>query len=182
MYLYLYFFPGSSDGKESTCNAGDLGLIPFSRSSLGEGNGYPLKYSCLENAMDRGAWWARIEQAGQERVRRPCVREWTRLVGWSVGWEVCREVEWKYGLRPELHGYTWMPENNSLSKWRWCFRDINILVYGTGFGAETPRRVDHRRNPCRYPGLRQTGPQPQWISENWAGSSYQTVCHWLKAS
>ena len=46
-----------SDGKESACNAGDLGLIPGSGRSPGEGNGYPLQYSCLENSMDRWAWW-----------------------------------------------------------------------------------------------------------------------------
>ena len=45
----------SSNGKESACNAGDLGLTPGSGSSSGEGNGYPLQYSCLENPMDRGA-------------------------------------------------------------------------------------------------------------------------------
>ena len=53
-------FPGGSDGKESTCNAGDTGLIPGSGRSPGEGNGYPLQYSCLENAMDRGAWRAAV--------------------------------------------------------------------------------------------------------------------------
>ena len=49
-----------SDSKESTCNAGDSCLIPGSGRSLGEGNGNPLQYSCLENSMDRGAWQARI--------------------------------------------------------------------------------------------------------------------------
>ena len=49
-------FPGGSDDKESTCNARDLGSIPGSRRSSGEGNGYPLQYSCLENPMARGAW------------------------------------------------------------------------------------------------------------------------------
>ena len=61
-------FPGGSDGKESACDAGDLGSIPGSRRSPGEGNGYLLPYSCLENSMDRGAWqvhgvaksWARL--------------------------------------------------------------------------------------------------------------------------
>ena len=52
--------PGGSDGKESACSAGDLGLIPGSGRSLGEGNSNPLQYSCLENPMDRGAWWAAI--------------------------------------------------------------------------------------------------------------------------
>ena len=48
-------FPGGSNGKESACSAGDLGLIPGLERSAGEGNGYPVKYSYL--SMDRGAWW-----------------------------------------------------------------------------------------------------------------------------
>ena len=46
-------FPGGSDGEESACNAGDLGSIPGLGRSPGEGKGYPLQYSCLENSMDR---------------------------------------------------------------------------------------------------------------------------------
>ena len=53
-------FPGGSDGKESAYNAGDSGLISGLRRSPAEGNGYPLQYSCLENSMDRGAWWATV--------------------------------------------------------------------------------------------------------------------------
>ena len=49
-------FPGGSDGKESACNAGDLGSIPEFGRSPGGGNSNPLQYSCLENSMDRGAW------------------------------------------------------------------------------------------------------------------------------
>ena len=45
-----------SDGKESACSVGELGLIPGSGRSPGKGNGNPLQYSCLENSMDRGAW------------------------------------------------------------------------------------------------------------------------------
>ena len=52
--------PCSSYGKESACNAGDLGSIPGLGRSLGEGNGNPLQCSCLENPMDRGAWWATV--------------------------------------------------------------------------------------------------------------------------
>ena len=55
-------FPGSSDGKEFTCNAGDVGSIPGSERSPGEGNGYPLQYSNLENLMDRGAWQAMVHR------------------------------------------------------------------------------------------------------------------------
>ena len=53
-------FPGSSDSKESPFNAEDTVSIQGSRRSSGEGNGYPLQYSCLENSMDRGAWWATV--------------------------------------------------------------------------------------------------------------------------
>ena len=49
-------FPGGSDSKEPACNEGDPGLIPGLGRSPGEGNGYPLQYSFLENPMDRGAW------------------------------------------------------------------------------------------------------------------------------
>ena len=49
-------FPGGSDGKESGCSAGDLGSIPGFGKFPGEGNGYPLQYSYLENPMDRRAW------------------------------------------------------------------------------------------------------------------------------
>ena len=53
---YLAHFPGGSDGKVSVYDAGDLGSIPGSARSTGEGNGTPLQYSCLESPMDRGAW------------------------------------------------------------------------------------------------------------------------------
>ena len=62
-------FPGDSDGKEPACNAGDLCLIPGLGRSPGEGNGYPLKYSCLENSMDRGAWWAPVHGVAKSRTR-----------------------------------------------------------------------------------------------------------------
>ena len=54
-------FPDGASGKEPTCNAGDIrdsSLIPGSGRSSGENNGNPLQYSCLENSMDSGAWWA----------------------------------------------------------------------------------------------------------------------------
>ena len=51
-------FPGGLDSKKSACNAGDLDLTPGLGRSPGEGNGNALQYSCLENSMYRGAWWA----------------------------------------------------------------------------------------------------------------------------
>ena len=66
---YNLKFPGGLDGKESACNAGDLGLIPRSGRSPGEGNGNPLQYSCLENAMDRGAWWVTVHGVTKSQIR-----------------------------------------------------------------------------------------------------------------
>ena len=63
-------FPGGSDSKASVYNTGDPGSIPGLGRSPGEGNGNPLQYSCLENPMDRGAWWATI---------RGVSKGWTRL-------------------------------------------------------------------------------------------------------
>ena len=60
-------FPHSSVGEESTCNAGDPGSILGLEKSPGAGNGNPLQYPCLENPMDRGAWWATVY--GVTRVR-----------------------------------------------------------------------------------------------------------------
>ena len=52
-------------GKESTCNAGDAGLIPGSGISPGGGHGNPLQFSCLENPMDRGAWRATVHRVAK---------------------------------------------------------------------------------------------------------------------
>ena len=58
LLLLFWGFPGGLDSNESTCNAGDLGLIPGLGRFPGEGHGNPLQYFCLENPMDRGTWWA----------------------------------------------------------------------------------------------------------------------------
>ena len=62
-------YPGGSEGKASACNAGDLGSILGSGRSPGEGNGNPLQYSCLENPMDGGAWWAIVHGVAKSRTR-----------------------------------------------------------------------------------------------------------------
>ena len=62
-------FPGGSDGKASACNVGDPDLIPGLGRSPGEGNGNPLQYSCLENSMDWGAWWATVHGITEGQTR-----------------------------------------------------------------------------------------------------------------
>ena len=61
-------FSGSSNGKEFACNVGDLGSIPESGRSPGEGYGYPLQHSCLENPMDRGTWRATVHGVTESDV------------------------------------------------------------------------------------------------------------------
>ena len=88
-------FPGSSFGKESACDAGDLGSIPRSGRSPGEQNGNPLQYSCPENSMDRGAW---------------SQKSWTRLIDYHFHFQGSLQcVEWLWlwpftALRSMWHG------------------------------------------------------------------------------
>ena len=74
MWVHYYLAsPGQLSGKKSTCNteaAKGMGSIPGSGRSPGRGNGYPLQYSCLENPMDRGAWWATFHRV---------IKSWIRL-------------------------------------------------------------------------------------------------------
>ena len=66
--LQLLGFPGGSDGEVSAANVGDPGLIPRSGRSPRGGNGNPFHYSCLENSVDRGAWWATVHGATKSRT------------------------------------------------------------------------------------------------------------------
>ena len=68
MPLILARGSGGSDGKESACNAGDLGSIPGSGRSHGEGNVNPLQYSCRENPMDRNAWQVRVHGVAKSQT------------------------------------------------------------------------------------------------------------------
>ena len=67
--MHVIYIPGSSDGKESACNASDLDLIPGLGRSPGEGNGNPLQYSCLENSMDRGVWWTIVHGVAKRQTQ-----------------------------------------------------------------------------------------------------------------
>ena len=62
-------FPGGPEVKASACSAGDPGSIPECGKSPGEGNGSPLQYSCLENPMEEGAWWATVHGVAKSRTR-----------------------------------------------------------------------------------------------------------------
>ena len=72
IYNWIYYigwgFSCGSDGKESACNVGHLGSIPELGRSPGEGNGYPLQYSGLENSIDRGAWQATVHGVAKSQT------------------------------------------------------------------------------------------------------------------
>ena len=69
IFYLMMGFPGGSEVKVSAFNAGDLGLIPGLGRSPGEGNGNPLQYSCLENPMDGGAWWATVHGVAKSQTQ-----------------------------------------------------------------------------------------------------------------
>ena len=68
-------FPGDSDGEPSAWNVGNLGSTPRLGRFLGEGNGNPLQYSCLENSMGGGAWWGIVHGVA---------KSWTWLSDWAT--------------------------------------------------------------------------------------------------
>ena len=82
--------PGGSDSEESACNSGDSGFIPGLERSPGDGKGYPLQYSCLENSMDRGFWWDTVHGVIKSQTIINCIRTWgTKFIfykasGWSL--------------------------------------------------------------------------------------------------
>ena len=88
---YHLGFPGGSEVKASACNVGDLGLTPGLGRSPEEGNGNPPQYSCLENPMDGGAWWATVHGV---------TKRWTWLRDFTFTF-IPSEIEenWKKGLR-----------------------------------------------------------------------------------
>ena len=93
-------FPGGTDGKESACNAGNLGSIPGSGRSPREGNGYPLYYSCLENPMDRGAWQALVHRVVQSQMTEQLTLHFTSR------WKLYKPMQSSLCSSP-LHGSVW---------------------------------------------------------------------------
>ena len=92
-------FPGGSEVKASVCNAGDLGWIPGSGRSPREGNGNPLQYSCLENPMDGGAWWATVHRVTKSRTQLSDL-DFT-LTFWPAGrfnQSILKEINPEYSL------------------------------------------------------------------------------------
>ena len=76
--------PVGSDSKESSHDVGDLGLIPGLGRSPGEGNGNVLQYSCLENSMDRGAWWVTVHRVPKSQTSSKLKADKNNCISTSV--------------------------------------------------------------------------------------------------
>ena len=147
MQLVHYSFPGGSEVKASACNAGDLGSIPGSGRSPGEGNGNPLQYSCLENPMDWGASWATVHGVAKSQwliglprwlVVKNCLlmqETWETLI-WSLG----QEDPLEEGMATHSSTLVWrMPwtEKPSGHKVRHDWRDLARARASTRAGTHT---------------------------------------------
>ena len=87
-------FPGGSDGKSICLQWGDLGSISGLGRSPGEGNGSPLQYSCLENPMDSGAWWATVHGVAKSRTRLSDFTSWTVALQAPLSVEFSKQEYW----------------------------------------------------------------------------------------
>ena len=88
------------NGKESTCIAGDMGLIPELGRSPGKGNGNPLQYSCLGNPLGRGAWWAIVHEVAESDMTERLNNKHT--IQWSCSL-VFSQTSWKLTSTQNLH-------------------------------------------------------------------------------
>ena len=136
----MWGFPGGSGGEESACNTRDLRSIPDSGKSPEEGNSNPLQYSCLENSMDRGAWWATVHWVAKSQT---WMTEWLTLVPCDATptffsgfgglnseteimrkWKINKSKLWRavFGACPLSYGDPW-----KVSK---CGRNVSIGYLG----------------------------------------------------
>ena len=123
--------------KESACNAGDVGLIPGSERSPGIGNGNPLQYPCLENSMNRGAWWATVHRVAESDMTAQCtntsaylkLKEKLKETGniyhniIYFGWPSCWQ---RSGLQNRLH---FKRSYNFLGKKKRIFLPSSLVFY-----------------------------------------------------
>ena len=110
-----FCFQGGSVGKESTCNAGDVGSIPGLGRSPGRGHGNPLEYSCLENLMDKGVWWPTVHKVA---------KRWTR--------QMTKHAGMPQTSRSETFPLSFPQETLSRTKWRKVSQPLlkeNIVLF-----------------------------------------------------
>ena len=134
--LSLRGYPHSSVGKESACNAGDLGLIPGLVRSPGERRGNPLQYSCLENSMNRAAWQATVHEVTKTWARLSDSHTHTHThTWWGVLWYNPYKVKNKF-----LHVDALL-QRRKHNAWRGCW-----VLEATDFTCRSTSLTDIRGN------------------------------------
>ena len=98
-YYYCIWLSRWLSGKESTCHAGDAGAVPGLGRSPGEGNGNPLQYSCLGNPMDRGGWWATVQEVTKSRTGLSTRTHMHTQASYYGGVSCCRAQVLEHGLQ-----------------------------------------------------------------------------------
>ena len=119
--LHSLGFPGGSEVKASASNAGDLGSIPGSGRSPGNGNGNPLQDSCLENPMDRGAWWATVHGVAKSRTR---LSNLTSLPQFKS----INSLVLSFLYSPTLTSIYDYWKNHSLTRWNFVIKVMSLLL------------------------------------------------------
>ena len=148
-------FPGGSEVKASAGNAGDLGLLPGSRRSPGEGNGHPLQYCCLENPIDGGAWWATIYRVTKSRTRLSDFTFTFSILALRTPWIVW--IVWKG---------TYLDENNITQHKKWKKNLHKITQYVLFCTYELVELAKFVYGETKK----------QWLSLEWVGKWESGVC------
>ena len=114
--ILLLGFPGGSDDKEFTCSSGDPDSIPGSRRSPGEENGNSLQYSCLENTIDRGAWWATVYGVMTELLTHTFVTIGLSTITWYSSM-VNKKLNFLYAFLSKLKLFLQLARSCDCSLW-----------------------------------------------------------------
>ena len=124
-------FPGGSDSKESICNEGDLGSVPGLGRSPGEGNGYPLQCSGLENSMDKGAWHlhGKLPSMGSQRVGH----DWAAFTFTLIAWYKKHHNLLTYLQFEPSDDHSWLIFYSENSQYKFSFLVMRSMKLSLGF-------------------------------------------------
>ena len=153
-FAALTGFPGSSNSKEPACNAWDPGSVPGLGRYPGEGNGYLLQYSCLENSMDRGTWWATVHDV----TKGSDTTEWLSLL--LLCYSYTEQLEFE-PMQSDFRVYNY---NHYIIKW---WKQQNALVFVLQFASNSKK---DNKEIDKYPS--------EWsIQINFSHSLQDKPCH-----
>ena len=172
-------FPGGSDGKECTCGAGDMCSILRLGRSPGEENGYPLQYSCLENSMDRGAWWATVHGVAKSQTQlSDLIINWSIhfkcMYNWTKSQHYCYKIKtappWVFLFRGPKELWCSRTQRLGFQHWVTGF-DLGQVDFPSGFQFPHLKNVGVGFSPLHYVVLEVGG------LYNWHSNLQRLVTH-----